>query len=114
MDGNAETASRRRHGAARLPLHGKREGREAPRRQVGQAVWAGRAAGMWAGWGGHDVKQLLALVVVLLLAAFVGAQTGVPNGVRQVTSVEGIPEYQLPNGLRLLVFPDPSKSTITV
>ncbi len=32
----------------------------------------------------------------------------------KTTSVEGITEYQLPNGLRVLLFPDPSKPTITV
>ena len=32
----------------------------------------------------------------------------------RVTSVEGITEYKLANGLRVLVFPDPSKATITV
>ncbi|MBU6377911.1 MAG: insulinase family protein [Gammaproteobacteria bacterium] len=32
----------------------------------------------------------------------------------KVTSVEGITEYRLANGLRVLLFPDPSKSTITV
>ena len=32
----------------------------------------------------------------------------------KVTSVEGITEYQLPNGLKVLLFPDPSKPTITV
>ena len=32
----------------------------------------------------------------------------------KVTSVEGITEYRLDNGLRLLVFPDPSKPNITV
>jgi zinc protease len=37
-----------------------------------------------------------------------------PSGVQRVTAVEGITEYQLTNGLRLLLFPDPSKSTITV
>ena len=31
-----------------------------------------------------------------------------------VTSVEGITEYSLPNGLRVLLFPDPSKATVTV
>jgi zinc protease len=31
-----------------------------------------------------------------------------------VTAVEGITEYKLANGLRVLVFPDPSKSTVTV
>ncbi len=32
----------------------------------------------------------------------------------KVTSVEGITEYRLANGLRVLMFPDPSKATITV
>ena len=35
-------------------------------------------------------------------------------GMSYVTSVEGISEYQLDNGLRLLLFPDPSKETATV
>lgn len=33
---------------------------------------------------------------------------------RKVTTVEGITEYQLDNGLRVLLFPDPSKNTVTV
>jgi zinc protease len=33
---------------------------------------------------------------------------------QKITSVEGITEYQLANGLRVLLFPDPSKPTITV
>ncbi|MGI8602115.1 MAG: M16 family metallopeptidase [Verrucomicrobiales bacterium] len=37
-----------------------------------------------------------------------------PEGVQRVTSVEGITEYALPNGLRVLLFPDPSKPIITV
>jgi zinc protease len=37
-----------------------------------------------------------------------------PAGVRRVTSVEGITEYRLANGLQVLLFPDPSKATITV
>jgi len=32
----------------------------------------------------------------------------------KVTSVEGITEYRLENGLKVLLFPDPSKNTITV
>ena len=32
----------------------------------------------------------------------------------KITSVEGITEYRLSNGLRVLLFPDPSKQTITV
>ncbi|HXV61078.1 MAG TPA: pitrilysin family protein [Vicinamibacteria bacterium] len=37
-----------------------------------------------------------------------------PEGIQRVASVEGITEYRLDNGLRLLLFPDPSKLTITV
>ena len=37
-----------------------------------------------------------------------------PEGVSRVTSVEGITEYQLKNGLRVLLFPDQSKPTMTV
>ncbi|MFM7855770.1 MAG: insulinase family protein, partial [Flammeovirgaceae bacterium] len=32
----------------------------------------------------------------------------------KVTTVEGITEYRLANGLRILLFPDQSKQTITV
>ncbi len=35
-------------------------------------------------------------------------------GIKRLTSVEGITEYELPNGLRVLLFPDQSKPTITV
>jgi zinc protease len=37
-----------------------------------------------------------------------------PAGVERVTSVEGITEYRLANGLKVLLFPDPTKETITV
>src|SRR5437870_10162737 len=37
-----------------------------------------------------------------------------PKGVERVTSVEGITEYRLSNGLRVLLFPDQSKQTATV
>src|ERR1051325_5118872 len=42
------------------------------------------------------------------------AQT-LPKGVQFVTTVEGITEYRLAsNGMKVLLFPDPSKQTITV
>lgn len=37
-----------------------------------------------------------------------------PKDVQQITSVEGFTEYRLANGLRVLLFPDQSKETITV
>ncbi|MCM2327030.1 MAG: insulinase family protein [Lysobacter sp.] len=42
------------------------------------------------------------------------AQPAMPKGVTKVTSVEGITEYRLDNGLKVLLFPDLSKPTITV
>jgi len=54
------------------------------------------------------------LIVLLAIAGLAAAQPALPKGVTKVTSVEGITEYRLANGLRLLVFPDVSKPTITV
>src|SRR5687768_7015208 len=48
------------------------------------------------------------------VAAPPSASTKLPRGVTHVTSVEGIDEYRLDNGLRLLLFPDKSKETTTV
>lgn len=60
-------------------------------------------------------RSALALTAgICCTAASLVAQVPLPKGVTKVTSVEGITEYKLDNGLRLLVFPDPSKPTITV
>lgn len=53
------------------------------------------------------------LVCSLVLASSL-AVAKLPKGVEQVTSVEGITEYKLDNGLKVLMFPDPSQETITV
>ena len=51
---------------------------------------------------------------------FASAQTAampemkLPAGISRGASVEGITEYRLPNGLRVLLFPDQTKQTITV
>ena len=56
----------------------------------------------------------------LLAGAFALAMSGaacaltLPRGVVQGPSVEGITEYRLPNGLKVLLFPDASKPTVTV
>ncbi|MBL8517697.1 MAG: insulinase family protein [Betaproteobacteria bacterium] len=42
------------------------------------------------------------------------AAARLPAGVERVTNVEGITEYRLQNGLKVLLFPDPSKPTVTV
>ncbi|NYE26923.1 M16 family metallopeptidase [Pigmentiphaga litoralis] len=65
--------------------------------------------------------RLAAAAVVVPAAAFtapsvLAAQSGpaLPKGMTRVTSVEGITEYRLQNGLRVLLAPDASKPTTTV
>lgn len=60
---------------------------------------------------------ILSTLMVVLMGIATSAQSNnspLPKGVERVTSVEGITEYKLPNGLRVLLFPDPSTQTITV
>jgi zinc protease len=59
-------------------------------------------------------RAAAALALAVLVALSATAQTALPPGVQRGASVEGITEYRLPNGLRVLLFPDPSKQTITV
>src|SRR3989337_257312 len=57
------------------------------------------------------------LLVALALAVQSGAliaQQALPAGITKGASVEGITEYTLSNGLRVLLFPDQSKPTVTV
>src|SRR5262245_47113924 len=54
-----------------------------------------------------------ALLLALGLAAPAFPQA-LPRGMQKVTSVEGITEYSLPNGLRVLLFPDPTKPKVTI
>lgn len=54
-----------------------------------------------------------ALLLGCLLDNDLSAQS-LPAGVTKGASVEGITEYQLKNGLKVLLFPDASKPTITV
>jgi len=58
--------------------------------------------------------RIAVLLVASLSVAAIRAQTNLPDSVEFVTSAEGITEYRLDNGLRVLLFPDPSKATITV
>ena len=68
-------------------------------------------------------SHLSNVILTLLLATWIGQvsfaaaarqQPSLPKGVERVTSVEGITEYRLSNGLRVLLFPDQSKQTATV
>ena len=54
--------------------------------------------------------RLMALLALIGLAASASAQTSL----QPVTSVEGITEFRMDNGLRVLLFPDQSRPQITV
>jgi zinc protease len=56
----------------------------------------------------------LALLAFLVPAAPVLAADPAPAGLTKVTAVEGITEYRMENGLRVLIFPDQSKPTVLV
>lgn len=54
--------------------------------------------------------HLLMAFCLLMASQLATAQ----RGVEPITSVEGITEYRLKNGLTVLLFPDPTKETVTV
>ena len=55
----------------------------------------------------------LSVTLTFLFIGNIIAQS-LPSGVVKNTTVEGITEYELDNGLKVLLFPDQSKPTITV
>src|SRR5512145_653338 len=60
-------------------------------------------------------RVFLAGLLAFATAARLQAKArSLPAGVAVGAQVEGITEYRFPNGLRVLLFPDPSKPTITV
>src|SRR5690349_14117216 len=62
-----------------------------------------------------DARHLRQFACGLLLTALAGAAlAAAPPAPTKVTEVEGISEYRLAHGLRVLLFPDQSKPTITV
>lgn len=70
-------------------------------------------------WNFRGGLRCLLLLTSAMVSAQVCAETSTlgrssEKSVTRVTSVEGITEYRLQNGLKVLLFPDQSKSTVTV
>jgi zinc protease len=59
-------------------------------------------------------SMLMALAGIAWLALFAPLAAAQPDKATKVASVEGITEYKLENGTRILLFPDPAASTVTV
>jgi zinc protease len=63
----------------------------------------------------HNFLRLLRpFAGLILIATFSALAQPLPAGIEKVTAVEGITEYRLTNGLRVLLFPDSSKPLISV
>jgi len=62
----------------------------------------------------RGVAASLALIGLSFVASGTAWALDLPKGVVQGPSVEGITEYRLPNGLKVLLFPDSSRPTVTV
>ena len=58
------------------------------------------------------LSRLAFFLVPLFVAA--GAHAALPQGITQGTTIEGVTEYRLADGLTVLLFPDASKPTTTV
>src|SRR5688572_12972761 len=79
------------------------------------ACWGVFAAlALAAGAAPQAVATAPATQTATATAPQAAAAPALPKGVERVTSVEGITEYRLANGLKVLLFPDPTKETITV
>mgnify|MGYP000708985537 CR=1 FL=1 len=59
-------------------------------------------------------KISVTLIVVHVLFISAISHATLPRGVEEITSIEGITEYRLKNGLQVLLFPDVTQETITV
>ncbi|MEZ5426703.1 MAG: pitrilysin family protein [Pyrinomonadaceae bacterium] len=66
---------------------------------------------------GRFYAPALILIVATIFFATLnsfGQDAKMPTGVKKIATVEGMTEYQMDNGLRVLLFPDQTKQTITV
>src|SRR5215468_10777943 len=61
-----------------------------------------------------NCKQGFALLTLLTYSVATASAQTLPSGVQKLATVEGITEYSLPNGLRVLLFPDESHPKVTV
>ena len=60
------------------------------------------------------LKSMSAIIAIACVQAVATFAQALPAGVKKVASVEGLTEYAYPNGLRVVLFPDPSNPKVTV
>jgi len=62
----------------------------------------------------YQWRQKLSVILCCAFVAISSTQVSAKKDVKKITEVEGISEYKLDNGLRVLLFPDQTKETVTV
>src|SRR5262245_53813408 len=62
----------------------------------------------------RHLSCLVWVIVLMLVLGQVHAILAADQALQKIVTVEGITEYRLDNGLRVLLFPDPSKPRVTV
>src|SRR5215475_5886049 len=60
------------------------------------------------------MTRRLTVVTLMLALSFVALAQTLPRGVQKVASMGGITQYDFPNGLRVLLYPDAAQPKITV
>ena len=60
------------------------------------------------------LTPLILMAGVLIMLSQTTSAANLPKGISEISSVEGITEYRLQNGLKILLMPDASKPTVTV
>ena len=58
--------------------------------------------------------QLARTLVVLTALISTSVATAQDDSLKKITNVEGITEYHMPNGMKVLLFPDDSKPRVTI
>ena len=61
-----------------------------------------------------NFRSRISAVLICVVMVFGGTRSVSAAEPKLITSIEGITEYQLDNGLKVLLFPDASKPTVTV
>ena len=59
-------------------------------------------------------KQTLLIALIIVITSIASSRMSTAQSTKQITSIEGITEYELANGLRVLLYPDDSKPKVTV
>jgi zinc protease len=108
-------------GRRALPRRVRQGGGRSPFQVCGRLQWNLPASRLSTTHTPMNFSKALFLPALLLLAPALAsgqpagrADPALPKSVTRVTSVEGVTEYRLVNGLKVLLIPDPSIDTITV